>query len=333
MTPGSTLGAPSSYTLAGPPERMTPITFRARSSAGITSCGKISQYTRDSRTRRAMSCVYCEPKSRIAMVARADRPPEAPVSGRLVLAVFNGLGPDPVVRSFRRDADVVRVRFAKTGAGDPDEARARAQVFDRPGARVAHARAETADELVHDRRERAECADAALDPLGNELRKLADVDLTVAVARTARFHHAERAHPAIGLESTFVVLDDVSRRLIDAGEESAEHHGPRARPDRLGDVTGMLDAPISADRDPVTVRGLGPIEDRGDLGHPGAGDDPRRTDGARAHPDLDAVGACCDELLGAFGGRDVPGDHLDAVPGLHLFDHPHDGRRVAVCRV
>jgi hypothetical protein len=88
MTPGSTLGAPSSYTLAGPPERMTPTTFRARSSAGVTSCAKISQYTRDSRTRRAMSCVYCEPKSRIAMVARADTPLEAPVSGRLILGLF-----------------------------------------------------------------------------------------------------------------------------------------------------------------------------------------------------------------------------------------------------
>src|SRR5437762_6415295 len=197
ITPGSTLGAPSSYTLAGPPERMTPITFRARSSAGVTSCGRISQYTRDSRTRRAMSWVYCEPKSRIAMVARADRPPEAPVSGRLILEVFNGLGPDPIVRGFRRDADVVRMRFAKTGAGDPDEARVRAQVVDRPGARVTHARAESANELVYDRRERAERADAALDSLGNELRKLADVGLAVAVARAARFHHAERAHPAI----------------------------------------------------------------------------------------------------------------------------------------
>jgi hypothetical protein len=67
-------GAPGSYTLAGPPERITPTTFRARNSSGVTSCGKISQYTRDSRTRLAMSCVYCEPKSRIATTAREDGP-------------------------------------------------------------------------------------------------------------------------------------------------------------------------------------------------------------------------------------------------------------------
>src|SRR5881296_2626271 len=86
MTPGSTLGAPGSYTLAGPPERITPITFRARSPADVTSLGKISQYTRDSRTRRAMSCVYCEPKSRIATVGRTDDAAFAPGSGRSVFA-------------------------------------------------------------------------------------------------------------------------------------------------------------------------------------------------------------------------------------------------------
>src|SRR5438309_8636995 len=58
------------------------MTFRARSSSGVTSCGKISQYTRDSRTRRAMSWTYCPPKSRTAMVSRF-RPEAAPavVSG------------------------------------------------------------------------------------------------------------------------------------------------------------------------------------------------------------------------------------------------------------
>jgi hypothetical protein len=47
------------------------------------SWGTISQYTRDSRTRLAMSWVYCEPKSRIAIVARRDGPVSAPVSERI----------------------------------------------------------------------------------------------------------------------------------------------------------------------------------------------------------------------------------------------------------
>ena len=62
---------------------MTPITFLARSSSGVTSCGTISQYTRDSRTRRAISWVYCEPKSTIATVARTDGPSPAPVAERI----------------------------------------------------------------------------------------------------------------------------------------------------------------------------------------------------------------------------------------------------------
>ena len=79
----------------------------------------------------------------------------------------------------------------------PDEARPQAQIVDRGCARVAHARAETADELVDDRGERTQRVNAALDAFGDELRELADICLAVAIARAARFHRAERAHPAI----------------------------------------------------------------------------------------------------------------------------------------
>src|SRR2546430_17434962 len=62
-TPGSMDGAPSSYTEAGPPERINPTGRLARSSCGVASNGTISEYTWHSRTRRAMSCAYCAPKS------------------------------------------------------------------------------------------------------------------------------------------------------------------------------------------------------------------------------------------------------------------------------
>src|SRR6267143_2498491 len=114
------------------------------------------------------------------------------------------LSPDSVIRGFRRDADVVGVRFATTGARDADEPRLAAQIVDRRGARVAHARAKTTDELVHERRERTEGANATLDPFGNELRELANVGLAVAIAGAARFHRAERAHPAVRLERTIL---------------------------------------------------------------------------------------------------------------------------------
>src|SRR5438477_956198 len=63
-TPGSIPGAPSSFTDAGPPESTRPTGRLARISCGVASKGTISEYTWHSRTRRAMSCAYCAPKSR-----------------------------------------------------------------------------------------------------------------------------------------------------------------------------------------------------------------------------------------------------------------------------
>jgi hypothetical protein len=65
---GSQRGAPASDTLFGPPDRITPTGARAAITAAGVSNGRISQYTDSSRRRRAMSWVYCEPKSRTMMV-------------------------------------------------------------------------------------------------------------------------------------------------------------------------------------------------------------------------------------------------------------------------
>ena len=46
---------------------MIPVGFHARIHARSRVHGWISEYTRASRTRRAMSCVNCEPQSRIRM--------------------------------------------------------------------------------------------------------------------------------------------------------------------------------------------------------------------------------------------------------------------------
>src|ERR1700752_1519689 len=64
----SHIGAPSSDTLLGPPERMSPMGFLSRNVDNDVLNGTISEYTDSSRRRRAMSCVYCEPKSRTRMV-------------------------------------------------------------------------------------------------------------------------------------------------------------------------------------------------------------------------------------------------------------------------
>ena len=59
----SSLGAPSSYTDDGPPERMMAAGRSARMASASRAELTISEYTDASRTRRAMSCAYCAPKS------------------------------------------------------------------------------------------------------------------------------------------------------------------------------------------------------------------------------------------------------------------------------
>src|SRR6478735_3711292 len=56
-------GAPGSYTLDGPPDRMIAAGFLASISATGIECGTISEYTFASRTRRAINCAYWAPKS------------------------------------------------------------------------------------------------------------------------------------------------------------------------------------------------------------------------------------------------------------------------------
>ncbi len=61
-------GAPGSDTLRGPPERMIPIGCRCAIAAAGVLNGTISEYTDSSRRRRAINCVYCEPKSSTTIV-------------------------------------------------------------------------------------------------------------------------------------------------------------------------------------------------------------------------------------------------------------------------
>jgi hypothetical protein len=60
-------GAFGAVTLSGPPESTMPRAPKPRTNSSPTSYGWISQYTFVSRSRRAISCVYCAPKSRIRM--------------------------------------------------------------------------------------------------------------------------------------------------------------------------------------------------------------------------------------------------------------------------
>src|SRR4029077_7619911 len=100
------------------------------------SQGWISQYTPSSRTRRAMSCVYCAPKSRIRMrcewMSACGAPPAAAAAGAWGISAACGTlatgSGQAVVGGFLGDADVVHVALADAGGGDAHEHRARAHI-------------------------------------------------------------------------------------------------------------------------------------------------------------------------------------------------------------
>ena len=71
---GSTRGAPGSYTLDGPPDRISAAGLRATISSTGVSPGTISENTWASRTRRAISWAYWAPKSTTRTVGGCTRP-------------------------------------------------------------------------------------------------------------------------------------------------------------------------------------------------------------------------------------------------------------------
>src|ERR671935_2519957 len=203
---GSTRGASSAKTDAGPPERTTACGLRARTCSAVTLCPTSSEYTRHSRTRRAISCAYCPPRSSTS-TGRSSGARSG--SGRTLA---------PIVRRLLRDRHVVRMALAQARRGDAHELCA-LHLVDRRGAAVAHRLAQTADELVQDGGERALVRDAPLDALGHELLDVLDVALEVAVARrTACAHRTERAHAAVLLEPLALMEHDLAWALVGASQ-------------------------------------------------------------------------------------------------------------------
>ena len=195
---------------------------------------------------------------------------------------------------------------------------------------VAHAGAESADELVDHGFERAAIGDAAFDAFGDEFAEavgaavalavddalvvVVDVEvvgaLEVALA-AALGHSRERTHAAIGLEGAALVEDGFAGALVDAGKEGADHDDAGSGGDGFGDVAGILDAAVGDDGDVVLVRGLVRLADGGDLRHARAGDHARGADGAGADADFDGVRAGIDEGFGSLVGGDVAGEEID----------------------
>src|SRR5437660_7362596 len=200
----------------------------------------------------------------------------------------------PVVRRLAGDRDVVDVAFAEAGAGDADEGAVFLHLADRAVAGVAHRRPQPADQLVDDVADRPLVGDAALDPLGDELQRVGDFLLEIAVGRAAR-HRPDRAHPAVVFVAAPLVEEDLARTLVGAGEQRPEHRAIGPGGDRLREVAGKLDAAIRDHRDPGFAAFRDRVDDRGELRDADSGHHAGRADRARTDADLDRIGAGLDQ--------------------------------------
>src|ERR1700690_2036660 len=261
--------------------------------------------------RRAISWVYCAPKSRIR-IRCAWMSGLAVRSSPARTAMPSG---DAVIRRLLRDRDVVYVALAHARAGDAHEGRSRAHLLDIVAAGVAHRRAQPACQLVQDGHQAALVGYAPLDAFGHELLEFGGLVLEIAVRRAVAVRHrAERTHAAIGLVRGSLVELDLARRLLGTRKQPADHYRMRPRGDRLREITGIAYAAIGDHGYAPALQRSGDIGDRRDLRHPDAGHDPRGADRSRADANFHRIRAGRDQVERRVARHDVSGDYFQIAP-------------------
>src|SRR5438270_7419580 len=271
-------GASSTCTDAGPPERMIPFGRRASiSSKGIVR-GTISEYTCASRTRRAISCAYCAPKSTTSTVSNGGASTLALATHADALAALEALALG-LQRGGHHDLGLL-------------------ELLDRLVAGGGHRGAQGAEEV-----------EAAV-----VLVRRSQEDL----AHRASHAGADAGAPRQGgMERGHAPVVAAAGRLVGRRERRSEHHRVGAAGDGLGHVATAAHAPVGddmavhaglvqmADTGPGTVgdgRGLGDA----DAQHAAAG-----AGVARSHADQDAHGAGAHQVQGRLVGGAAPDDHRD----------------------
>src|SRR6478672_2780836 len=200
--------------------------------------------------RRAISWVYCAPKSRIRILSPWMSGVLGWVIGIPVAETKKGNSRLPswmasgraVVRRFLGDLHVVHVALALAGAGHLHEGRLRAHFLDGGATDIAHRRAQATGELVDHAAERAAIRHASFDAFGNQLVGIAGI-LEIAIL-AALLHRTERAHAAIALVAAALEQLGLARAFLGAGEQAADHHAGCAGDDRLADVARVADAAV-----------------------------------------------------------------------------------------
>ena len=207
--------------------------------------------------------------------------------------------------------------FAEAGLRNLDEARFLLERRNRRAPAVAHARAQTANQLMNHRGDAAFVGHAPFDALGHQLllgRPVGfeiELVLEITVAAAAA-HRANRPHAAVFLEAASLIQDELAWTLVGTRKQVADHHGACAHGDRLRDVARKSDAAVRDNRYAVRSRGPGALDDRCDHRHAYPGDHTCGADRSGADADFDGVHTAFDQRFGAFGRRHVSRNQVDA---------------------
>src|SRR3954454_19225346 len=298
------LGAPSAYTDAGPPERIRPRGERRLISSTSIVCGSSSLKTPHSCTRRAISWEYWPPKSRTSTSSeRVAAAPAAGGRGVVSASATRRLLPDERRRSHAAAVVDDRVRARRSRGGRARGAHAdRLVPLELLALRLERRRdhdlraVERGDVLVaargHRRAERPHQVEGPVVLVrGTEQDLLERPVLRRLHARAARERRVERGHAPV---------EPAARRLVGPSQGGADHHGVATAGEGLRDVAAVAHAAIGDDVDVLArlehvLRARGRhVGDRGclrnaDAEHAAGGAGSARADanehahGARAH--------------------------------------------------
>src|SRR5260370_8866534 len=274
-------GAASTCTDAGPPERMMPFGRRASISPRGIVRGTISEYTCASRTRRAISCAYCAPKSTTRTVSNWGASMRRLATHADALAALQALA------------------LGLQGGGHHDLGLL--ELLDRVVAGGGHRRAQGAEQV-----------EGAVVLVGGT-----DEDL---VERAPLTGVHTRAAGQVGVERRHAPVESPAGRLVGAGERGAEHHRVGAAGDRLGDVAAGAHAPVGDHVDvdaglvEVADAGAGGVGDGGGLRDADTEDAAGRALMPGAHADEDADGAPAHEVQGGRVRRAAAADDRQVEP-------------------
>ncbi len=211
------------------------------------------------------------------------------------------------------------------------------EVGDGLSSAVAHARPESADQLVEEVSECTAIRYASFDPFGDQFFRLSFTffvgeRLSIAFAGSLD-HGSEGAHAAILFEGSALVQNDLSWTFVHPCQQSPQHHAMCPSCQGFGDIPAISNPPVGDNRDVGSFHGFGGIGDSRELWNADTRNNSRRTNRSGSDPDLDGVCTRVGESFCSFSGGDVARDHVDGPAFFDFADRVDDVFGVTVSRI